>query len=192
MTTTDTTTTARDTVKGLATWMLLVDGILLVMLGAIVIIGVDPATVDTTLVRVFGGVLCVAGGLLGARLWVMTRDRDLHPLMWLMSIVPVVLGVILLVWPVRSQEALTLVLALALIIRGVLESSFALGRRTHPGWPFLLGHGIAALVIGILFWIVPTFAVVLLILFMGIDLIMQGVRNISLTRDLKQQVRRLG
>lgn len=179
--------------KDVASWMLLLDGILLVLLGAIVIIGVDPATVDTLLVRVFGVIMCIIGVLLGARLWIMTRDRDLHPMLWLTSIVPVVLGIILLVWPLESQEALRAILAIILIIRGVLESSVALGRRTNPGWPFLLSHGIAAIVIGILFWIpsVSQLAVVLLILFVGIDLIMQGARNIGAIRRLKKQARRV-
>ena len=182
---------AGDNVKGLATWMLLVDGILLVILGALVIIGVDPQAVDTSIVRIFGGVLCAAGVLLGIRLWTMTRDRELHPLLWLMSIVPLVLGVILLAWPIQAWEALRTILALALIIRGVIESSVALGRRSRPGWPFLLSHGIAALATGILFWLIPHLAVVLLILFMGIDLIMQGARNVSMARQLKHQVKRV-
>ncbi|MCH2154230.1 MAG: hypothetical protein MK089_12895, partial [Phycisphaerales bacterium] len=69
--------------------------------------------------------------------------------------------------------------------------SVALGRRSRPGWPFLLGHGIAALTTGVLFWLIPNLAVVLLILFMGIDLIMQGARNISMARQLKHQIKRV-
>ncbi|MEE2906407.1 MAG: DUF308 domain-containing protein [Planctomycetota bacterium] len=191
---TNDSTTSSPSTKDMASWMLLLDGILLVLLGAIVIIGVDPATVDTLLVRVFGAIMCIIGVLLGARLWIMTRDRDLHPMLWLTSIVPVVLGIILLIWPLESQEALRAILAIILIIRGALESSVALGRRTNPGWPFLLSHGIAAIVIGILFWIpsVAQLAVVLLILFVGIDLIMQGARNIGAIRKLKKQARRMG
>lgn len=184
---------AKPPTKDMASWMLLLDGILLVLLGAIVIIGVDPATVDTALVRVFGAIMFIIGVLLGFRLWKMTHDRDLHPMLWLTSIVPVVLGIILIIWPLESQEALRAILAIILIIRGALESSFALGQRTNPGWPFLLSHGIAAIVIGILFWIpsVSQLAVVLLILFVGIDLIMQGARNIGAIRRLKKQARRM-
>ncbi|MDG2424666.1 MAG: DUF308 domain-containing protein [Phycisphaerales bacterium] len=186
-------TPSNTSTKDLASWMLLLDGILLALLGAIVIIGVDPNSVDTTLVRVFGIIMCVIGALLGARLWVMTRDRDLHPMLWLTSIVPVVLGIILLIWPLESQEALRAILAIILIIRGVLESSFALGRRTNPGWPFLLSHGIAAIVIGIMFWIpsIAQLAVVLLILFVGIDLIMQGARNVGVVRRLRKQAKQM-
>jgi len=179
--------TSRDDLKGLSTWMLLLDGAILVMLGAIVIMGVDNAAENQNLVRVFGGILCLAGGLLGVRLWVMTRDRELHPMLWLMSIVPIVLGIILLVWPSESLEALRAIIAIVLIVRGVIESSSALGRRKQPGWQFLLSHGVAAIVIGIMFWILPSLAVVLLILFMGIDLIMRGVMNISLARRLRER-----
>ncbi|MBG80448.1 MAG: hypothetical protein CMJ39_07050 [Phycisphaerae bacterium] len=183
------TATARENVKGLATWMLLIDGILLVILGALVILGVKEPNVETNIVRIFGGVLCAAGVLLGFRLWKMTQDRELNPMIWLMSIVPVVLGVILIVWPIQARESLLTILALALIIRGVIESSVALARRTRPGWPFLLSHGIAAIATGVLFWLIPQLAVVLLILFMGIDLIMQGAHNVSMARQLKQQVK---
>jgi len=181
------------TTKDLASWMLLLNGILLVVLGAIVIIGVDTESVDTSLVRIFGGIMCVIGALLGARLWKMTRDRDLHPMLWLTSIVPVVLGVILIVWPMESQEALRAILAIILIVRGIMESSIALGKRTNPGWPFLLSHGIAAIVIGIMFWIpsVAQLAVVLLILFVGVDLIMQGARNVDVIRRLRKQANRI-
>jgi uncharacterized membrane protein HdeD (DUF308 family) len=169
--------------------MLLVDGIMLVLLGAVDIIGVNPGDEDVWLVRIFGGVLCVVGVFLGARLWVMTRDRELHAMLWLMSIVPVVLGVILLVWPVQSKVAILTILAVGLLIRGAVEGSVALGRRSRAGWQFLLAHGIAAIVIGAMFWIQPSLAVVLLILFMGIDLIMHGTRNISTVRRLRQQLK---
>jgi len=42
--------TEQTTPRGLTTWMLLMDGILLVLLAAIVIIGIDPATADTFLI----------------------------------------------------------------------------------------------------------------------------------------------
>tara|TARA_B100002052_G_C15811501_1_gene566081 strand:+ start:302 stop:880 length:579 start_codon:yes stop_codon:yes gene_type:complete len=190
---TDDKSTPLTSTKELASWMLLLNGILLVVLGAIVIIGVDTQSVDTTLVRVFGGIMCAIGVLLGVRLWKMTRARDLHPMLWLTSIVPVVLGVILLVWPMESQEALRAILAIILIIRGVVEASMALGKRTNPGWPFLLSHGIAAIVIGIMFWIpsVAQLAVVLLILFVGVDLIMQGAKNVDIIRKLRKQANRI-
>ena len=82
------------------------------------------------------------------------------------------------------------ILAVALILRGVLEASFALGRRRNPGWPFLFAHGASSLVIGVLFWLVPSLAVVLLILFMGIDLIMQGTRSFGAERDHLRRVAR--
>ena len=169
-------------------WVLLIDGGLLILLGAVVILGVDPQQTDTTSVRIFGAVLCVAGGLLGARLWGMTRNRDLHPMLWLMSIVPLVLGIILLIWPVESQEAIRAILAIALLIRGILEASVALSRRSNPGWPFLFAHGLASVITGILFWLVPSLAVVLLILFMGIDLVMQATRGFAADRAVARRI----
>ena len=53
--------------------MLLMDGILLVLLAAIVIIGIDPATADTFLIRIFGAITGIIGIFLGIRLWTMTR-----------------------------------------------------------------------------------------------------------------------
>jgi len=117
--------------RGLTAWMLLMDGILLVLLAAIVIIGVDPATADTFLIRTFGVITGIIGVFLGIRLWAMTKDRDLHPMLWLTSIVPIVLGVILIIWPMESQEALRAILAILLLIRGIVESSMALSRRTN-------------------------------------------------------------
>lgn len=179
--------------RGLATWMLLMDGILLVLLAAIVIIGVDPANADTFLIRTFGVITGIIGIFLGIRLWAMTKDRDLHPMLWLTSIVPIVLGVILIIWPMESQEALRAILAILLLIRGIVESSVALSRRTNPNWPFLLSHGVAAIVIGILFWIpsIAQLGVVLLILFVGIDLIMQSVYTSGMMRKLKDQAKRI-
>lgn len=181
------------TPRGLTAWMLLMDGILLVLLAAIVIIGVDPANADTFLIRIFGAITGVIGVFLGMRLWSMTQNRDLHAMLWLTSIVPIVLGIILIIWPMESQEALRAILAILLIVRGVIESSIALSRRTNPNWPFLLSHGIAAIVIGILFW-VPSIAqlgVVLLILFIGVDLIMQSVYTSGMVRKLKNQASRM-
>ncbi|MBG83587.1 MAG: hypothetical protein CMJ40_03455 [Phycisphaerae bacterium] len=177
--------------RGLTAWMLLMDGILLVLLAAIVIIGVDPATADTFLIRIFGVITGIIGIFLGIRLWAMTKDRDLHTMLWLTSIVPIVLGVILIIWPMESQEALRAILAILLIIRGIVESSMALSRRTNPSWPFLLSHGIAAIVIGTLFWIpsIAQLGVVLLILFVGIDLIMQSVYTNGMMRKLRNQTK---
>ena len=185
--------TAPHSTRGLTTWMLLMDGILLVLLAAIVIIGLDPATADTLLIRIFGVITGIIGILLGFRLWSMTHNRDLHPMLWLTSIVPIVLGIILIIWPNESQEALRAILAILLIIRGVIESSVALSRRANPNWPFLLSHGVAAIVIGILFWIpsIAKLGVVLLILFVGIDLIMQSVYTTGMMRKLRNQATRL-
>jgi len=179
--------------RGLATWMLLMDGILLVVLAAIVIIGVDPATADTFLIRIFGAITGIIGIFLGMRLWAMTRERDLHAMLWLTSIVPIILGIILIIWPMESQEALRAILAILLIVRGVVESSIALSRRANPNWPFLLSHGVAAIVIGILFWIpsIAQLGIVLLILFVGIDLIMQSVYTSGMARRLRNQAERI-
>lgn len=185
--------TEQTTPRGLTTWMLLMDGILLVLLAAIVIIGVDPATADTFLIRIFGAITGIIGIFLGIRLWTMTKDRDLHAMLWLTSIVPIVLGVILIIWPMESQEALRAILAILLIVRGVFESSIALSRRTNPNWPFLLSHGVAAIVIGILFWIpsIAQLGVVLLILFVGVDLVMQSVYTSGMARRLRNQAQRI-
>ena len=115
-------------------------------------------------------------------------------MLWLTSIVPIVLGVILIIWPMESQEALrAIALAILLIVRGVFESSIAFSRRTNPNWPFLLSHGVAAIVIGILFWIpsIAQLGVVLLILFVGVDLVMQSVYTSGMVRRLRNQAQRI-
>ncbi|MDG2083294.1 MAG: DUF308 domain-containing protein [Candidatus Actinomarina sp.] len=168
-------------------WNIVVDGILLVLLAAVVIL--NPEKTETAFIW-FIGILSLAGGaVLFARIWMVSRLRTLHPMYWGVALVPIAVGLILLIWPLTALSIMVYTVAITLLVRGVVECTLATSNKERPGWEFLLLHGILGIALGILFFVWPTLAPVLLILFLGVDLIVRGANQVSYTTQIKKHLK---
>lgn len=171
-----------------SSWAFLIDGILLVLLAAVLVI--RPENGETWFIRLLGILSLGGGALLGYRFW--TSPRSIPRLYWLVCIIPLAVGAALLIWPVKSYDFMVYIVAITLLVRGIVECTLALSRNDLPGWELLLLHGGAGIALGILFFIWPTFAPILLILFLGVGLIVRGALQVSLTSMIRKKMNEQG
>jgi uncharacterized membrane protein HdeD (DUF308 family) len=61
-------------------------------------------------------------------------------------------GIVLLVAPLQGALALTIVLAVFLLVEGVFKIITAFRVRDHRGWGWLLASGIVSVILGLLIW----------------------------------------
>ena len=108
---------------------------------------------------------------------------------WSITLVPIGVGLILLFWPLKAFVFMVYAVAITLLVRGIVECTLAASNKERPGWEFLLIHGIIGIALGVLFFLRPTFAPVLLILFLGVDLIARGASQVSFTTQLKKRIK---
>ena len=131
------------------TWMIMLDGILLILLGVFLVI--PSETAHDMLIRGLGILLCATAIAVGARLWMSSAARKIGPVAWLACIIPFVIGIVLLVWPQQSLEAIAVTVGVVVLIRGVIETAIALSNRHHRGWEVVLARGLVTIALGIFF-----------------------------------------
>jgi uncharacterized membrane protein HdeD (DUF308 family) len=129
-------------------WLLAL-GILMIILG---VFAIGAPAVATLAAQVALGWILVIGGIAeGIHAFMAQRWRGFL-LELLSAILYVAVGVLLLVNPVAGALALTVVLAVFLIVEGIFKAIMALRVRDHRGWGWLLASGILSLILGILIW----------------------------------------
>jgi uncharacterized membrane protein HdeD (DUF308 family) len=167
-------------------WMILLDGILLIMLGVFLIIPSND--VDSGLIRGLGALLSVAAIAIGAKLWMSSTANRFSPTTWLACIVPFVIGVILLIWPTESLKAIALTVGVVVLMRGIIETSIGLANRHQRWWKIALAHGLITIALGIFFlWFQKDWTAYLLLILLGIDLIARGAATASVAKQLRKQ-----
>jgi uncharacterized membrane protein HdeD (DUF308 family) len=158
----------------------LIEGVILVVLGGAAIFSPVLATVA---IAIFLGWLFLISGVLGL---VTTFWMRQAPGFWwslLSAILGVVVGVLLIGWPVSGAISLTLVLTAFFILEGIFSVLFALEhKRALSGrWGWLVLNGIIDLFLaGVIIAGLPTTAAWVLGLFVGIDLVFGGLALIGM------------
>ena len=166
-------------------WMTMLDGILLILLGVFLVI--PSETAHDMLIRGLGILLCAAAITVGARLWMSTKSRNFGPVAWLACIIPFVIGVILLIWPNQSLEAIAVTVGVVVLIRGIIETAIGLSNRNQRGWEFWLVRGLVTIALGIFFMAFRSWAAYLLLILLGIDLISRGATGVSMAKQLRRK-----
>jgi uncharacterized membrane protein HdeD (DUF308 family) len=153
--------------------LFLVLGLVSVLLGFAAISSRFIVTTTFAFMIVFGVLLLIAGF---AELFhaLMVRNWRGFALHLLAAGLYLMLGLFTLEHPGKAAAALTLLLAAAFFVGGLLRLVFALATRA-PAWPWVLLHGAVDLILGVLIlsdwresseWVIG--------LFVGIDLIFHG------------------
>lgn len=157
-------------------WALyLIEGIVLVVLGALAII-IPP--IATLAVTILVGWLLLISGVLGL---IMTFWMRSAPGFWwslISAILGIVAGGLLVARPAVGAVSLTLVLIVYFVIEGVASIMFAIEhRRALPGsWGWMLVSGIVDLVLSALIFAgLPSTAAWAIGLLVGINLIFGGI-----------------
>jgi uncharacterized membrane protein HdeD (DUF308 family) len=152
----------------------LIEGIVLVLLGALAIIVPQIATLALT---IFLGWLLLISGVIGL---IMTFSMRAAPGFW-WSLTSAALGVlaggVLVAQPVAGAVSLTLVLIVFFVIEGIASIMFALEHRNQlpGGWAWMLVSGIVDLALSaMIFAGLPSTAAWAIGLLLGINLIFGG------------------
>jgi uncharacterized membrane protein HdeD (DUF308 family) len=149
----------------------LILGLVSVFLGFVAIGSAFVATLASVLVF---GVLLLIAGITEVIHAVMVRNLKGFALHLLAAALYLLAGLFMLEDPVRAATVLTLLLAAAFLVGGVLRIIFSLVARFH-GWPWVLLNGVVDLVLGCLIWSGwPGSSLWVIGLFVGIDLIFHG------------------
>jgi uncharacterized membrane protein HdeD (DUF308 family) len=151
--------------------LLLILGIALVIVGVLAIISAFVATMAT--MAVFGSLLFV-GGILQLVNALTCRNWRGFFLFFIAAICYSVLGLIMMSHPLAAAAAVTLMIAAALMIGGMIRIVIAVLDRFY-GWPWVLIDGFITLILGIFIWKhFPEDAAWIIGIFIGVNLILAG------------------
>ena len=165
---------------------LLIEGVVLVVLGATAVVLAPLATLAVTIL--FGWLFLVSGVIgLVSTLWM----RGAPGFWWslLSALLGIAVGALLLWAPLSAVLSLTFVLIAFFIVEGVVTIMFALEhkRELSGQWGWMLVSGLIDLVLGaMLFAGLPSTAVWALGLLVGINMLFGGLALIALAFGLRR------
>jgi uncharacterized membrane protein HdeD (DUF308 family) len=154
-----------------AWWMFLIMGAISIIVGMLAISSAFIATMASVVVF---GVLLVVEGITGVIHAIMVRTWKGFAINLLVAALYLLGGFFMLEEPIRAAAVLTLVLAAAFIVGGMLRVIIAIAVQFH-GWPWVLLNGVIDLILGVMIWSSwPGTSLWVLGLFVGIDLLVHG------------------
>ena len=162
-------------------WVLfLVEGIVLLVLGAAAIIVPVIATLAFTLLI---GWLFLISGVVGliTTFWM----RNVPGFWWslISGVVGIAAGIVLLLWPISGTVSLTLLLIAFFLVEGIVTLMYAFEHRAQLSgrWGWMLTSGIVDLILaGIIFAGLPESATWVLGLLVGINLLFGGAAMVAM------------
>jgi len=162
-------------------WVLfLVEGIILLVLGAAAIIVPVIATLAFTLLI---GWLFLISGVVGliTTFWM----RNVPGFWWslISGVVGIAAGIVLLLWPISGTVSLTLLLIAFFLVEGIVTLMYAFEHRARLSgrWGWMLASGIVDLILaGIIFAGLPESATWVLGLLVGINLLFGGAAMVAM------------
>ena len=129
-------------------WLLAL-GILMIIMG---VVAMAAPVVATIAIQVMLGWLLVISGIAEGIHAFMVKEWRGFLLELLSAVLYLGVGLLLLVDPLKGALALTIVLAVFLLVEGIFKISTALRVRDHRGWGWLLASGIVSVILGVLIW----------------------------------------
>ena len=162
-------------------WVLfLVEGVVLLVLGATAIAIPPLATLALTIVI---GWLFLVSGVVG--LWTTFMMRQAPGFWWslISAVLGIVVGLLLLARPISGAFSLTLVLVVFFVMEGVASIMFALDHRRELSgqWGWMLVSGIVDLVLATLVFVgLPSTAAWAIGLLVGINMVFGGSALIAM------------
>ncbi|HKH81693.1 MAG TPA: HdeD family acid-resistance protein [Methylovirgula sp.] len=164
----------------------LAEGIILIILGMAAIVVPLIATLTFT---IFFGWLLLISGVVG-----LYSTFKMHPapgFWWslISAILAIVVGILLIGWPVRGAVSLTLLLIIFFLIEGIASIMFALEyRRDLPArWGWMVASGVVDLILAaLIFSEFPSSAAWAIGLLLGINMVFGGTTLIVLALDARR------
>jgi uncharacterized membrane protein HdeD (DUF308 family) len=158
----------------------LIEGIVLIILGLIAVCVPPLATVT---VEILIGWLILLSGVLGLVMTFQTRGSPGFGWSLLSAIVAILVGIVLLIWPLSGVFSLTVMLTVFLALEGVVSIMYALAHRREKTsrWEMMLISGIVDLILaGLILAGLPGTAAWAIGLIVGVNLFFGGVALVAL------------
>jgi len=158
----------------------LIEGIVLLIMGAIAVC-VPP--IATVAVEVFIGWIILLSGVLGLVMTFQTRGSPGFGWSLLSALLGLVVGIVLLAWPLSGVLSLTVMLTVFLALEGVASIMYAMAHRRERSsrWELMLVSGIVDLILaGLILAGLPGTAAWAIGLIVGINMLFGGVALIAL------------
>ena len=157
-----------------------IEGIVLLIMGAIAVC-VPP--IATVAVEVFIGWIILLSGVLGLVMTFQTRGSPGFGWSLLSALLGLVVGIVLLAWPLSGVLSLTVMLTVFLALEGVASIMYAMAHRRERSsrWELMLVSGIVDLILaGLILAGLPGTAAWAIGLIVGINMLFGGVALIAL------------
>ena len=167
-------------------WLgLLLLGIALVLVGTMAIVSSFIATLATV---TFFGTLLFIGAVLQMVNAVTCRNWRGFVVNLLAGILYGVVGLMMMTHPLQAAAGLTLLIAAAFMVGGIIRIVVAAIERFH-GWPWVMLNGFISLFLGLYIWRhLPESAFWVIGMFVGIDLIFSGWSWIFLALGIRRTI----
>lgn len=161
-------------------------GVMYLLLG---FLGLGMVSIFTLASVLFFGVLLLAGGLVQLVLSFTSRGRRNVLAGALLGLLYMFAGVVTLYNPLVTSMMLTLFLAGALIVLGVLRITFSLQHRTYRYWIWSVVSGVISVLLGLLIiaeW--PVTGLWVIGLFVSLEMIFHGASSLALAVEKRRLI----
>jgi uncharacterized membrane protein HdeD (DUF308 family) len=158
----------------------LIEGIVLIVLGLIAVCIPPLATVT---VEILIGWLILLSGVLGLIMTFQTRGSPGFAWSLLSAVVGILVGLVLLIWPLSGVLSLTVMLTVFLALEGVVSIMYSLAHRRESSsrWELMLVSGVVDLILaGLILAGLPGTAAWAIGLIVGINLLFGGVALVAI------------
>jgi len=136
---------------------------------------------------IFIGALLVVAGVFQIVSAFMDREWGGFILHLLVGILYVVGGFLLMDEPLQGSLVITILVAAALIVGGILRIIMAIQHRHMPGWGLLLASGVISLLVGVMLYLtLPWSGLWVVGTLIAVELIMHGVSWIQFGLTLRK------
>lgn len=154
------------------TGLFLVQAVLMVIAG---IVALGYPLVTTLAVTLFLGWMLIFSGIVQA-ITLIANSRLPHFWLQLVSaVLSVVVGVLFVRNPGVAVTTLALLLVIYFFVEGIAKVVLAISVRPLPNWGWILVSGIIGLLLGVWLMMNPALSIVFLGVFIGIQLIAEGI-----------------
>ena len=174
----ETTIATENHTKSAANWSLAL-GVLILLLGVVALLVPTVAALAANFALAW---IALAIGVLQLIHAYQTRKKSHTGWQVVTGLLNVVIGALLLIYPVQGIAAIALMLGALIFMVGVAELLLAFQRRPAPGWGWVLASGIVSVLVGVLIGIGwPGDAFLLVAAYVGISMISGGIWRIMMS-----------
>ena len=162
----------------------MLDGCILILMGVLLLVTqIRGAVAFIEIV----GFLLIIGALIGV--FTLAQESSAgssSTVRWFMPIIAGAIGIVLIVDPGQSLQALVMVIGIATLLVGAVQLAVGLGFQGHSSRGILLSLGILGIIAGILMLSFPLIAAWVLSIFFGVQFLFAGIIRLAAASQLRR------